>query len=180
MRRVRFSVAVSLDGYIAGPGGEMDWLVWSDDAAALARAHWQGFDTVLLGRKTYEVAARSGQAGGDPGGIRSFIFSRSLTESPSPHARLVADDAVGFVRALKAEAGQDILLMGGGDLAGSLIAGGVVDEIGLNVHPVVLGGGAPLFPASVDRLELALRETRPLAKGCVLMSYGSAGPPRPA
>ncbi|MDQ3124704.1 MAG: dihydrofolate reductase family protein [Pseudomonadota bacterium] len=68
MRRVRFSVAVSLDGYIAGPGGEMDWLVWSDDAAALAKAHWQGFDTVLLGRKTYEVAVRPGKADGDPGG----------------------------------------------------------------------------------------------------------------
>lgn len=176
MRRVRFSVAVSLDGYIAGPGGEMDWLVWSDDAATLAKAHWQGFDTVLLGRKTYDVAARSGQAGGDPGGIHSFIFSRSLTESPSPHARLVADDAVGFVRALKGEPGQDILLMGGGELAGSLIAGGVVDEIGLNVHPVVLGGGAPLFPAGPERLGLTLREARPLQKDCVWMVYGPQGP----
>ena len=175
MRRVRFSVAVSLDGYIAGPAGEMDWLVWSDDAAARAKAHWQGFDTVLLGRKTYEVAARSGQADGDPGGIRSFIFSRSLTDSPSPHARLVADDAVGFVRALKAEAGQDILLMGGGELAASLIAGGVVDEIGLNVHPVVLGGGAPLFPAGPERLALTLREAWPLQKDCVWMVYGPQG-----
>ena len=175
MRRVRFSVAVSLDGYIAGPGGAMDWLIWSDDAAALAKAHWQGFDTVLLGRKTYEVAARSGQTNGDPGGIGSFIFSRTLAESPSPHAQLVSDDAVDFVRALKTGNGRDILLMGGGELAGSLIAGGVVDEIGLNVHPVVLGGGAPLFPAGAERLGLSLRETRPLQKDCVWMVYGPQG-----
>lgn len=178
MRSVRFGVAVSLDGYIAGPDGALDWLIWSDDAAALAKAHWQGFDTVLLGRKTYEVAARSGQADGDPGGIRSFLFSRTLKQSPSPHARLVGDDAVGFVRSLKAEAGQDILLMGGGELAAALIAGGVVDEIELNLHPVVLGGGAPLFPAGQDRLGLTLRQVRPLAQGCVWLSYGpGASPP---
>ncbi|MDQ3124705.1 MAG: dihydrofolate reductase family protein [Pseudomonadota bacterium] len=62
--------------------------------------------------------------------------------------------------------------MGGGELAGSLIAGGVVDEIELNVNPILLGGGAPLFPAGGERLGLTLRGARPLAQGCVLMSYG--------
>lgn len=101
MRKVRFSVAVSLDGFIAGPADDMSWLIWSDDAAALAGVHWRDFDTVLLGRKTYEFAAKSGQTEGDPGGIRSYIFSRSWTVSPSPNAELVRDDAAGFVRALR-------------------------------------------------------------------------------
>lgn len=174
MRKVRFSVAVSLDGYIAGPDDDMSWLIWSDDAAALAGAHWREFDAVLLGRKTYAFAAKSGQTEGDPGGIRSYIFSRSLTQSPSPHAQLVRDDAAGFVRALKDQPGQDILLMGGGELFASLLAGGVVDEIGLNLHPVLLGEGAPLFPNDAGRPALELVESRPLAKGCVWLSYRPA------
>jgi dihydrofolate reductase len=174
MRRVRFSVAVSLDGYIAGPGDDMGWLIWSDDAGALAGEHWRDFDTVLLGRKTYAFAAKSGQTEGDPGGIRSYIFSRTLTASPSPNADLVRDDAAGFVRALKGQPGKDILLMGGGELFVALLAGGVIDEIGLNLHPVLLGGGAPLFPNDAGKPTLDLVESRPLAKGCVWLKYRPA------
>ena len=174
MRKVRFSVAVSLDGFIAGPDGGLGWLIWSGDAARLAGEHWRDFDTVLLGRKTYDFAAASGQTDGDPGGVRSFIFSRRLEVSPSPHAALVRDDAVGAVRALKAGSGKDIILMGGGELASTLIGAGLVDEIGLNLHPVVLGGGTPLFTSGAASAKLELIDARPLEKGCVWLVYRPA------
>jgi dihydrofolate reductase len=174
MRQARFSVAVSLDGFIAGPNGELDWMIWSDEAGALAGAHWRDFDTVLVGRRTYEVAVASGQASGDPGGIRSLIFSRTMTTSP-PHAELVSEGAIETVRALKRTEGQGIILLGGGMLARDLIANGLVDRIELNVHPVLLGGGAPLFPNGAPT-GLQMNESRSLAGGCVLIRYGPLDP----
>ena len=174
MRKLTYGAAVSLDGFIAGPDEEIDWLRWSDDVTKIMADSWKGVDAMLMGRKTYEFAARSG---GGPAGlskIRTYVFSRTLLEVP-PDVELVREDAVGFVRDMKAESGGDIILMGGGELAAALIAGGVVDEIGLNVHPVLLGGGVPMFPVIGRRLDLALVEARPIAKSCVLLRYAAAG-----
>jgi dihydrofolate reductase len=170
MRKVTYGAAVSLDLMIAGPGEAMDWLLWSDDAARITGASWKGVDTILMGRKTYEFAARSGGGGGDPGGITTYIFSRTMAEAPAG-ATLVRDDAAGFVRALKTEAGGDIILMGGGELGSSLVEAGVVDEIGLNVHPVLLGDGTPFFRPMARRVDLTLVATQPIAKGCVFLRY---------
>lgn len=171
MRKLIWSAAVSLDLYLAGPDEALDWLRWSDDVTAINAASWQGVDTMLMGRKTYEFAARSG-GGGDagPSKIATFIFSSTMAEAPAG-ATLVADDAAGFVRALKAEAGGDIICMGGGELASALIETGLVDEIGLNVHPVLLGGGTPFFRPMARRVELALVEARAIAKDCVFLRY---------
>jgi len=171
MRKLTYGAAVSLDGYIAGPGEALDWLRWSDDARALSATSWKGVDTLLMGRKTYEFAARSGGGGaGSKTRLGTFIFSRTMDSAPEG-AELVRDDAVGFVRSMKAQPGGDIILMGGGELAGSLIEGGVVDEIGLNLHPVLLGGGAPMFAGIGGQTWLELVEARPIAKGCVWLLY---------
>ncbi|MEA3014838.1 MAG: hypothetical protein QOD42_3383 [Sphingomonadales bacterium] len=171
MRKVAWSAAVSLDLYLAGPDEALDWLRWSDDAAAIIAASWQSVDTLLMGRKTYDFAARSG-GGGEAGasGIRTHVFSRTMTEAPAG-AELVASDPAAFVRRLKQEQGGDIIVMGGGALASALIEGGVVDEIGLNVHPLLLGGGTPFFRPMARRAALAFVEARPIAKGCVFMRY---------
>jgi dihydrofolate reductase len=171
MRKVTWSAAVSLDLYLAGPGEAMDWLQWSDDAAAISGASWQGVDTLLMGRKTYDFAAKSG-GGGDAADspIRTYIFSRNMTDAPAG-ATLVGEDPAAFVRALKSQEGGDIMVMGGGELAGALIEGGVVDEIGLNVHPLLLGGGIPFFRPMARRVALALVEARPIAKDCVFLRY---------
>lgn len=171
MRKVTWGAAVSLDLYLAGPGEALDWLQWSDDAAAISAASWQGVDTLLMGRKTYEFAARSG-GGGDAGAskIRTFIFSRTMTEAPAG-AALVGGDPIAFVRELKRAQGGDIIVMGGGALASALIEGGVVDEIGLNVHPLLLGGGIPFFRPIARRVVLALVEARPIAKDCMFLRY---------
>jgi dihydrofolate reductase len=171
MRKVIWGAAVSLDLYLAGPGEALDWLKWSDDAAAISAASWQGVDTLLMGRKTYQFAVRSG-GGGDAGGskIRTCIFSRTITEAPAG-AELVGGDPAAFVRRLKQEEGGDIIVMGGGELASHLIEGGVVDEIGLNVHPLLLGQGIPFFRPMARRVALALVEARPIAGDCVFLRY---------
>ncbi len=172
MRKVTYGAAVSLDGYITGPDEAIDWLRWSDDAKAISSASWKGVDTLLMGRKTYEFAARGG--GGGAGKIRTFIFSRTMAEAPAG-AELVRDDAVGFVAALKAEPGGDIIVLGGGELGSALIEGGAVDEIGLNVHPLLLGAGIPFFRPMARRIALTLVEARPIAKECVFLRYRCGG-----
>lgn len=173
MRKVTYGAAVSLDLYLAGPDEALDWLRWSDDARAISGASWQGVDTILMGRKAYEFAARSG-GGGEAGGITSYIFSRTMAAAPAG-ATLVREDAVDFVRALKAQPGGDMIVLGGGELGAALIAGGVVDEIGFNVHPLLLGGGTPALPPAGVRVALELVEARAIDKGCLFVRYRPAG-----
>lgn len=177
MRNVVYGAACSLDGFIARADGGVDWLLFTKDAQAIMAESWQRMDTILMGRKTWEVAARAaGSGGGGSGGIRTYVFSRTLQALPGKGAELVREDAGEFVRRLKTVPGKDICVMGGGDFAGSLLAAGVVDEIGINVHPVLLGSGVPLFVDPGRQIDLELAECRQLAGGCVLMRYR----PRPA
>lgn len=182
MRIVTYGAACSLDGFIAPQDGSMDWLHFSKDVQQVMGAYWQRIDTMLMGRKTWEVAIGNGSAGGGGmGGISTYVFSRTL-ESVGHGATLVRDDAGEFVRKLKKQPGKGICLMGGGELAQSLIEAGVVDEIGLNVHPVLLGSGTPFFRDPGRRVQLELTESRVIDGGCVLMNYrvssGANQPPR--
>ena len=169
MRKVIYSAAASLDGYIAGPGEAVDWIKPSDDSAEILKRLWQGVDTILMGRRTWDFARRRG-GGPKSASLRTYVFSRAMTEPPDG-AELVREDAVAFVRALKQEEGGGIFLMGGGALASALIDGGVVDEIGVNLYPLLLGGGAPLFGPMQPRVALAPIEQRPIANGCVYVRY---------
>ena len=171
MRKVTYGAACSLDGYIAGPAGELDWLHWSDDVNALMAETWAKTDTVLMGRKTWEFAAASGEQGGAMPDVSGFVFSRTLKElPPKSGATLVRGDAGDFVRSLKAQPGREICVLGGGVLAESLLRAGVIDEVGLNIHPVLLGAGVPFF-RNAGRIQLELCETRPIAGGCVYAMY---------
>ncbi len=171
MRKVIYGGAVSLDLRLAGPGEAMDWLRWSDDAAAISAESFKGVDAMLLGRKTFEFAQRMG-GGPVPAGVASYVFSRTLESLPAgAKAELVREDAADFVRRLKAQAGGTIMVMGGGELGSALIEAGLVDEIGLSLHPLLLGGGTPVFRAFSRRIELELIEARPIARECVLVRY---------
>jgi dihydrofolate reductase len=169
MRKVTYGGAVSLDFYLTGPDEAIDWLRWSDDLTAIMKESWRGVDTMLMGRKTFEFAQRSG---GGPAmtGVTSYVFSRTLASVPEG-TELVSEDAAAFVRALKAQQGGDVIVMGGGELGSALIEAGLVDEIGFNVHPLLLGGGVPAFRPLAARVALDLIEARPIAEGCVLMRY---------
>jgi dihydrofolate reductase len=169
MRKVTFGGANSLDNYIARRDHAVDWLMWSDEAAAYMTEYWRTIDTVVMGRKTYEVAASSGQGAGYPG-VKNYVFSRTLRETPGD-VTLVRTDAAEFVRDLKRQDGKDICVMGGGELALSLFEAGLIDEIGFNIHPVLLGSGIPLFHPMSRQIDLELKECKPFKNGTVLVTY---------
>ena len=179
MRTVTYGAACSLDGFLAPTDGSLDWLHFSRDVQDYMKSYWASIDTMLMGRKTWEVAAAQGGGGGSMGGITTYIFSRTLTSVPRG-AHLIRDDAGDFVRQLKAQPGKGICVMGGGELAQSLFAAGVIDEVGLNVHPILLGSGVPLFRDAGRRIALALAESRVIDGGCVLSMYRVVGTPEPA
>jgi len=178
MRTVTFGAASSLDGFIARPDHSVDWLRWSQDVSAITNAFWKTIDTVVMGRKTYEVARRSG-GGGYPG-VKNYVFSRTLKQSDNPKIEIIADDAAAFVAALKQTNGKGICVMGGGELASDLFNAGLIDEVGLNVHPVVLGSGIPMFPGVRKQIDLVLIESRQLEGGCVYVLYRVKGAEEPA
>jgi dihydrofolate reductase len=171
MRKVTFGGANSLDNYFARPDHAVDWLLWCDEAAAVTADYWKTIDTVLMGRKTYEVALRSGPKAANYPGITTYVFSRTLKEGPATGATIISTDAADFVRELKRQDGKDICLMGGGELARPLFEAGLIDEIGLNIHPVLLGSGIPLFHAMSRQIDLELRECRAFKNGCVYVTY---------
>lgn len=168
MRRVRYSVAVSLDAYIAGPNNEHDWIIM--DPTIDFSAIFSEFDTLLIGRRTFEVTLGMG-AGGSMPGVRSYVFSRTLRAEDFPDVTIVADDAANTVAALKAEDGKDIWLFGGGDLFRSLLEAGLVDTVEVAVMPVLLGQGIPLLPAMSAQTRLELTGTKTYPSGIVGLSY---------
>ena len=172
MRTVTYGAACSLDGFIAPTDGSMDWLHFSRDVQEFMSTYWASIDTVLMGRKTWEVAVGKGGGGGGGGtkGITSYVFSRTL-DRVGHGAQLVREDAGEFVRRLKEHPGKGICVMGGGELAQSLFAAGVIDEVGLNVHPILLGAGVPFFRDAGRRISLELAESRVIDGGCVLSTY---------
>ena len=175
MRKLTYSAAVSLDGFIAGPDEAIDWIRWSQETQAMMADAWKNVDAILMGRRTWEFAARSGGGGGGAK-MRTYVFSTTMEAAPKG-AELVREDAAGFVAALKALEGGDFWLMGGGGLAATLIAAGLVDELGFSIHPVLLGGGTPTFGPMAHRTDLELTEARPLDNGCVAVRYGPARAP---
>ena len=170
MRDVIFGGANSLDNYLARPDHAVDWLMWGEDAAAVTAEVWKTIDTVLMGRQTYEVAARMGQANGYPG-VENYVFSRTIEAPTDSEVVIVREDAVGFVRDLKAQEGKSICLMGGGELARSLFEADLIDVIGFNIHPVLLGAGIPLFHPMSRQIDLELEECRAFKNGCVYVLY---------
>ena len=171
MRKVIFGGAISLDNFIARKDGAVDWLLFSKEVNQIMKDIWATIDTIVMGRNTYEVAERMG-AGGGHAGIKTYVFSRTIKKRNSKRVFFVADDAASFVQRLKEEEeGNDICVMGGGILAQSLFEADLIDELGFNIQPVLLGSGIPLFYEMSRQIDLELKECRQLSKGCVYVTY---------
>ncbi len=167
MRRVRLSVAMSLDGFIAGPNGESDWIVMDPDIDF--HSLMGSFDTLLLGRKTYE--ATRGHGGGGMPRMQTFVFSRTLAQEDCPDVT-ISNNPEKTLSAIKAKSGKDIWLFGGGELFLSLLDLQLVDSIEVAVIPVLLGRGLPLLPQPSDHAKLRLSNHRIYPKtGTVSLEY---------
>ena len=173
MRKVVYGGACSLDGFFTDRDGSVDWLIYGKAVQEIMRQSWAATDTILFGRKTWEWASKQPAPADDSAfaGIKSFVFSRTLQALPDKKAQLVTSDAGAFVKKLKSEPGKDIIVMSGGNFAASLLEAGVVDEVGMNIHPILLGAGVPAFLDAGGRIKLELTETRPLDGGCVYVKY---------
>lgn len=168
MRRIRYNVAMSLDGYIADPNGGYDWIVEDPDIDFGAIV--SEYDTLLMGRGTFEVAQGGG---GMMPGMRVVVVSRTLRPEDHPGITIVRDDVEGSVRALKEQPGKDIWLFGGGQLFRTLLDAGLVDTVEPSVVPVLLGQGIPMLPPPTERrARLRLTGTRTYEKsGIVTLMY---------
>src|SRR5260221_3720059 len=143
MRKIRYLVAMSVDGYIAGPNGEADWI--SIDPEVDFAAIWAQFDTLLMGRRTYEAASkRLGEAAFT--GITTIVFSRTMKQQDHPEVTVISELNPDWVQALQARSGKDIWLMGGSELFRSFLDSGSVNTVEVSVIPVLLGSGVPLLP----------------------------------
>ena len=165
-RKVTFGVGNSLDVFIARPDHTVDWLQWTNEIAEISSAYWKTIDTVLMGRKTYEKAPKDGYPG-----VRNVVFSRTLPPGTTGHVEVVPSDPAEFVAEMREQSGKGICVMGGGEIASVLFNAGLIDEVVLNTHPVLLGSGIPMFPGLEKQIDLDLLDVKTLKNGCVVLSY---------
>jgi dihydrofolate reductase len=158
---------MSLDGQIAGPKGEFDWII--SDPAIDFGALFQQFDTLLVGRGTFEFMVKHGQAAMP--GMKIIVFSRTLQQRDFPDVTIVDGKEKEIVAALRKEPGKDLWLFGGGLLFRSFLEAGLVDTVEVAVIPVLLGGGIPLLPAPAKQVKLKLTGHKVYQSGIVLLEY---------
>ncbi len=176
MRKIRYGVAASLDGFIAGPNGEVDWI--TPDAEVDFAEVWAQFDTLLMGRRTYEVAVqRLGEAAF--AGITSVVFSRTLQQEQHPRVKVVPQLTREWVTFLKAQSGKDVWLMGGSSLFRSFFDSGYVDGIDLMIIPVILGAGTPMLPPPYTPTNLKLFSNRIYRSGRLSLAFEVLHAPLP-
>jgi dihydrofolate reductase len=169
MRRLRYSVAATLDGFIADPGGGYDWIIM-DEAIDFA-AMFKEFDTFVMGRKTWDVTAET-DFSQMFAGKEVIVFSRTRQIAPRPGVTVVNASPADTVRELKQKPGKDIWLFGGGSLFRTLVDAGLVDTIEVAVMPVLLSQGVPMLTPGgrITGLKLETCETLPNS-GIVMLSY---------
>jgi dihydrofolate reductase len=185
MRNIISLAHVSLDGFMAGPGGTMDFIVFNAELADHTYPLINSVDLAVYGRITYELMEGYWPTAGDPAdadahtrsharwykGVKKIVASRTLAASKTPNVRVVADDIVGALRAEKQKAGGDIMIFGSPTLTRALAAADLVDEWRLTLQPVIVGGGLPLFGKQETRTRLELRSSKTFGTGVIAVHY---------
>ncbi len=175
MRRVKYCVGVSLDGYIAAPDGSIDWL---ERATANAKgedfglsAFFETIDTVLMGRKTYEVGVKLGMSKSGYPNVKNYVFSRTLPSGEREGVTFLSASLPTFIAQLQKKPGKDIWLCGGGELARQALVHNLLDQVILGVTPILIGGGLPAFPSQFPESPLKLVECKQYKGGVVGLIY---------
>ena len=179
MRKVTLGLANSLDNYIARKDGGFDWIHWSKEVAEISAKFMKTVDALLIGRKTYDGMLAYGQTSYP--GAKNYVFTRTKKKSSAlkkkfgtktdKNVEIVTEDAAKFVKKLKSKKGKGIVIFGGGELAKSLFEADLIDEVVLNIHPVLLGSGIPLFHEMKRQINLELLDCRTLKGGYLAVSY---------
>ena len=168
MRRIRYAVAMSLDAYIAGPDGASDWIIM--DPEIDFGEMFDRFDTILMGRRTFEDAIARGGLGPLPG-MKIVVVSRTIRPEDHPGITIIADRPEETLARLREEPGKDIWLFGGGSLFRSLLDARLVDAVEVAIIPVLLGGGTPLLPPPARQAKLRLVGSRAYKTGIMSLEY---------
>jgi len=180
MRKVTLGLANSLDNFIARKDGGFDWLHWSKEVAQISAKFMKTVDTLLIGRKTYDGMLRYGQTSYP--GAQNYVFTRSkktvaalkknlATKKADQNVEVISEDVARFVGKLKGKKGKGIVVFGGGELAKSLFEAGLIDEVVLNIHPILLGSGIPLFHEMRQQIDLELLNCKVLEGGYLAVTY---------
>lgn len=173
MRELVYSVAASLDGFIAGPNGEFDWII-QDPTIDFGEIFGE-FDTLVMGRRSYELMLREGHSPKEFG-MKAFVVSTTLDARQHPDVTIVATDVANRVAELKRKSGKAIWLFGGGATFRSLLDAGLVDRVDISIIPIFLGGGIPLVPQG-RRWPLRFKDSRTFPSGIISLSYFVASEP---
>ncbi|MEV0294332.1 dihydrofolate reductase family protein [Nocardia sp. NPDC050710] len=182
MRKLKLQVQTTVDGYMSGPNGEMDWMTfpWTDDITAYIGALTEPVDTIVLGRKLAEgfiPTWASGPEGEDQESIDwmnntpKVVISNSLTESPWDNATVAGGDLAEIIGKLKSLPGGDIIVYGGGTLVQNLLAANLIDDLHLFVNPTAIGAGLPVFAATGVDQSLQLAAATPFDCGITALHY---------
>src|SRR6187549_4281032 len=185
MRNIISLAHMSLDGFMAGPGGDMDFIVFNDELADHTYPLIGSVDLAVYGRITYGMMEGYWPTAGDApdagahtkshsrwyNGVKKIVASRTLAAPKNPNVRVVGDDIVGALRAEKQKEGRDIMIFASPTLTHALAAADLVDEWRLSLQPVIVGGGLPLFGKREERTRLELRSSKTLRSGVIAVHY---------
>jgi dihydrofolate reductase len=172
MRKVILTAAVTLDGYLARPDGSVDYLVMTKDGAASLTRFFSTVDTIVMGRKTLDVAiALSGGSYRSPVASPTYVFSRTQPPGERDGVIFVNQSPAVWLRKIRARRGKHICHMGGGELARAFLQADLIDELFLDVVPILLGEGLPLFPSGFPQRDFTLVENKTYPKGRIPLTY---------
>lgn len=179
MRKIIVSNYVTVDGFFAGPGGEIDWFVWDDETAQYGKGLIGTIDTILFGRVTYELMAGYWPTAttDDPfitermNNLAKIVFSRTLEKADWNNTKLVREIDGEEIRKMKEQPGKDMAIYGSGTIVQSLTNLGLIDEYHLFVNPIVLSSGKPMFRNVKEKVPLKLVNSRVFKNGVVVLVY---------